>query len=259
MAFLFLEEAKVIHVQIDTRRLIRSLDQAGRKQLPFATMQALNRTAFELRGAWGDEMRRVFDRPTSLTLNAVLYRKATRTVLMAEVFLRDEATKGTPPAKYLRPNVIGGARSARPHEKLLRLAGVLGPSEYVAPGRGVQLDAAGNVPAKVISAVLSDLTASRDPQRNSTRQSRGKRARRKKARGGVYFYNRARRGNLPRGIYERIGTGFGSAVRSVLCPVSSVSYQQSYDVLRIADRLFAERFPQVLDQELRRALASARR
>lgn len=242
----------MIRTEINVEALMLDFDEIARKHVPEAVTRALNDTAFDTRGAWKDEALRVFDNPTSLTLNAILYKKATRLVPAAEVFVRDEALKGTPPSKYLFAQVEGGGRRPKRSENLLRRAGILGENEFWVPGRSAPLDAFGNLPGATVRTILSDVQASFDEKQRSTRESRGKRARRRKQRGKVYFYNRAKRGNLPRGIYERIDTAFGSAVRTVMHIVSKTQYRKQYDVYALARRVFDDRYPQNLDVWLRR-------
>lgn len=63
----------------------RRLESLAREQIPYATMLAINETAFAVRGAVQDEMKRVFDRPKPWTINQVRVRKATKTKLVAVV------------------------------------------------------------------------------------------------------------------------------------------------------------------------------
>lgn len=247
----------------DIAGFVRDLSDIEKRQFPYALMRALNDTAYQTRQAWGEEMDRVFDRPTRFTRNAVLYKKATKENFEAEVFIRDHALKGTPPARYLYQQAEGGQRAQKPSERLLQRAGVLGSGEYIVPGRGVQLDAYGNVPARLMNAVLSDLQARRDPQQRSTPQSRKRRSRRKDiTKSAVYFYSYGPSGNrgdgrpqhLPRGIYSRqreIG------VRPILHIVSSAVYRKRYPVYELAQRLFDERFEERLNAWL--VIASAGR
>lgn len=251
----------------DIAGFVRDLSDVEKRQFPYALMRALNDTAFQTRQAWGEEMDRVFDRPTRFTRNAVLYKKATKENFEAEVFIRDEALKGTPPVKYLYWQAEGGQRRQKASERLLQRAGVLSSGEYVVPGRGVQLDAYGNVPTRMLSAILSDVQARRDPQQRSTPQSRKRRSRRKDiGKREVFFYSHGPSGDrgdgrpqhLPRGIYGRTRTGFGSSIRQVLHIVSSARYRKRYPVYALAQRLFDQRFERNLDSWLTIATAGRR-
>lgn len=230
---------------VDVTAFVKALTKIEQEHFPRAVVAAINDSLFDAREAWKRDIATVFDRPNALTLNAVLYRKATLDTLTGELFLRNEAAKGTPPSRYLVPSVRPGERDEKPFEFLLRNAGVLGPNEFVVPGRGYPLDPYGNVPAGVLTAILSDLSAARETTNNSTVASRLKRARRKNtAKAKVYFYNRAKHGHLPRGIYERVRFGGGSSVRMVLKIIERAPrYPKRFDAFGIAQRMFATKFP----------------
>lgn len=246
---------------IDASVLDKRFSALEQKQLPFATANAVNDGLFAARQAWQQGIASVFDSPTQLTLNAVLYRKATKENLEGQLFLRNEATKGTPPSRYLVSQVRPGPRAEKPFEYLLRAAGVLGNNEFVTPARGFSLDPHGNIPGGILTLILSDLQASRNVDARSTAETRAKRSRRKKAnKRGVYFYNRAKRGNLPRGIYERTSFGAaGNAVRLVLAIVEGPPvYRQRFDAFGIANAAFTKTFAQAFPRRLAEALSTAR-
>lgn len=220
---------------IDISTLLSKLTDLEKRRLPQAQLYALNSSAREVREEWQRVMQTIFESPTQLTLNAPLYRKATLDKLEAEVYIRDEASKGTAPSRYLAPEVFGGPRARKASEKLL--------GRYWVPGPGAKLDANGNIPGKVITAILSDVGLHRDATANSTRLSRAKRARRRRRRGGVYFVLTKRRGRLSAGVYERIATGFGSAVKSILIFVPGPPhYTKRYDVFGLAQDIFNRGF-----------------
>src|SRR6185436_14569780 len=222
---------------------------------------------FDVRKAWSDAMPSVFDQPTALTRNAVLYKKATKDNLVAEVFIRDEASKGTPPSRYLISQVEGGPRDEKPFEHLLRNAGILGSNEYAVPAKGFPLDAFGNVPGGVINAILSDLQASRDPLGRSSAESRAKRERRRNvSKRAVYFLSNpnlprsgGRRQHLPYGIFERTKFGSGSSIRMVFVIVKGApTYRVRFDAQGLAQRAFNESFPARFEQRMLAALRSAK-
>ncbi len=249
----------MIRIQFDDGRVFeRQLTELERSQLPFAAMQAANATAFAVRERWAEEMPRVFDKPTSLTLRAVLYRKATRQDPGALVFIRDEAYKGTPPAKYLLAEVYGGQRRHKAFERRLHAAGVLPAGMYAVAGKGAPLDAHGNVPGRVVTQVLSALRANPDAYSNvseaSTRRRRAKRA----SRGGEFFALKQARGRLKPGVYERIQTGFGSAVRSIFRFVERAGYRPRLDIFGLAERLYRQQFPFHFEREFGKAVENAR-
>ena len=251
----------LVKTEVDPGRIFqRELTALERDQLPFAAVQAANQTAFAVREEWKGKAQRVFDRPTRMTVNSVLYRKATKARPAADVFIRDEAPKGTPPAKYLLAQVEGGTRRPKAFERRLQASGVLPPGMFAVAGKGAKLDRHGNVPGKVITAVLSAVRSQFDPYQNATPTSikRRHRRRRKGPKTGDYFVVRQARGRLLPGIYERIGLGrLGSAVRSVLFFVRSVSYRPRFDVFGYARKVYEKQYPFHFQRELAKAVQTA--
>lgn len=233
----------------------RALRELGAKDVRFATVVGLNRLAFGVREAWAKKADEVFDRPVSLTKKAAQYTKATLTEPTAEIKLRDDAFKGTPPVKYLAPEVYGGGRGLKRFERWLQAKGLMPVGTYAVPGAGVRLDAYGNVSAGTITKILSALGANPDALSNATPTSTARR-RRKRRRGGEYFAVTVRRGRLVPGVYERFGFGFGSAVKPILIFVRAPRYAARYTVYDAANAyLEANRNP-VMNQALDEAVLS---
>jgi hypothetical protein len=241
--------------------LARSFTALERQQLPFAAMQAANATAWEIRQRWAEIMPRVFDRPTPLTMRAVVYEKATKSKPYAVVKIRDEAFKGTPPAKYLQAQVYGGSRATKAFEKRLQAAGLMPAGMQAVPGRGAQLDAFGNIAGSQMNKILSQLGARFDPLQNETAESRARRQRREAKRGdrrGDYFAVPKQSKGLRPGIYQRVRTGFGSAVRIIMAFVRPATYKARYPIFQLAERMYAQIFKFQLERELAKAVENAK-
>lgn len=237
----------------------RQLSELEAKQLPFATLMAINGTAFDTRQRWAEVMPQIFDRPTALTLGAVLYTKATKQKLVAQVYIRDEAFKGNPPAKYLLSQVDGGARRRKAFENRLGAAGILPAGMFAVPGKGANLNANGNLVGGQLQAILSQLGAQFDPLNNQTAVSaarRRKRAAKKGDRNGDFFVPKAT-SKLPRGVYQRVSTGFGSAIRSILHFTKRATYRRRYKIHDLAQKIFDERFPDNFRKQLELAVAQS--
>jgi hypothetical protein len=237
----------MIGVNIDSTRLQKRFDKLI-AAYPKAVSDLLNVSAFEVRAEWQKRIPQVFDRPTSLTKNAPLYTKSTPQHLVATVFIRDEATKGTPPSKYLRPQVFGGVRARKGSEKALR-ARTTFPSFWV-PGKEAPLDQYGNVPGSLIGKILSQLGATRVSDQRESAVKRGRRLKRERKHGGQgnYFTLPRRRGKLlPGVVYERITSrgiesGRDSQVRAVLFGVPRPPrYSKRFDVFALAQQIYGER------------------
>lgn len=252
----------LLKIEVDAdNELGRTFTDLERKNVPFAAMQASNAVAFEIRQVWARTAARVFDRPTAMTIKAAQYTKATLKRLYATVFLRNEALKGTPPARYLLPQVQGGERPLKPVERLLQARGALPAGMFAVPGKGADLDAHGNLQASTINQVLSQLGARRDPLQNQTDESRDRRrarAAKRGTRGAEYFAQGERRGRLLPGIYERVTTGFGSALRSLLIFVRRPRYQARFDIFRLAERQWNKLMPFHFKRELEKAVQTSK-
>ncbi len=244
-------------VTLDVKPAQRFVDELA-KQTLFATAVALTRTAKRVESAIKDEMAKSLDRPTPFTLNSLRTKPATKSNLTAEVKIKDEATKAKPPTAWLAPQVYGGARVAKRSEERLRRAGVLGLNEYVVPGQGAKLDQYGNMSRGQLQAILADMQAHWDRSQNSTAESRSKRARRRSIeKRAVYFVPRA--GSLlQRGIYQRIGFGFGSAVRPVLIFVQGAPrYSKRIRFYEVGTRVVQQHYRNEFDAALRDAIRTA--
>jgi hypothetical protein len=91
-----------ISVQTDIKRATAALNDIAKKQIPFASAQAVNALAFEVQKAERANMGSVFAHPRPFTQNSVFVDKATKAHPTATIFVRPEV------AKYLSPFERGG-------------------------------------------------------------------------------------------------------------------------------------------------------
>lgn len=214
----------------DLDQLKRELPDWAANRIPSITRNALNDAVVEARDAESDKIRGIFDRPRPLTEKSPLYRRATKENLTAWVFIRDEASGGTPPSKYLMPQVLGGPRGAKRFEQALRARGILAPGEFAIPAIGYKRDEHGNVPGSTIVAILSQLQAAERAAGYMMNETARSRARNIKAGKARYFVPSGVRADkaiarLPRGIYERRG----NTTRAVFVFVRQPKYRKRYD------------------------------
>jgi len=152
-------ELRVTH---DFARLKEGLTGVARRQLPFATANALNDVARQAVRDMQQQMPRILDRPTRFTLNAVYANtRARKNSLSASVAIRFSAPKGTPAEVYLRPQIEGGGRETKKSERRIAAApGFLADGEVqTIPARGAILDGHGNMSRVQINAILAHLRA----------------------------------------------------------------------------------------------------
>lgn len=185
-----------------------------------------------------DEMKNVFNNPTPYTLNSI-FTRLNATDMSVEIGLKEWAGKGTSAAEYLKPQIFGGSRPMKRSETYLQ--------SYYVPGRGVRLNAYGNIPGSTITQILSSLKAFPEVGylANVTAQSR---KRNKRIRN--FFIARNDQKNLKPGVYERMANG---SIKPVLIFIGSPSYRvrlRWFEVIRDSvnrniQRRFDENFNKV--------------
>ncbi|MFC6490713.1 hypothetical protein [Nitratireductor sp. GCM10026969] len=198
-----------ISVDYNRREFEQQLARDLGRDLPFALARALTWTAKDVQKNSKKWMRRDFDRPTRWTLNAARVKPAKKRDLVAEVYFKDFAPKGTPAGKYLLTQIRGGRRPHTRWERRLIHAGVMKASEYAMPGKGLKLDRHGNVPRGVYAKILAQLQLGGSGIGNKSERSKSARGRRGAMRYFVSYGKDAPRlgsvrpTNLPRGIWQR--------------------------------------------------------
>lgn len=230
------------------------------RQLPYATMLALNQTAEFAQGMVKAETRKVFDRPTHWAINASFVKYAKKYRLEASVALKGR-DKGVVDREtnFLYPEVYGVARGRKAMETALLRAGALRSNEFLVPAEDLPLDPFGNVPVKLIRQILSQLKAAeKNDAGYSANKTTSVRSRRTVAKAGTFFVPPPRSG-LPRGIYQRVKTGFGWATRMVFkIVVGKPKYRKRLDFYAIGQQAYNKHFAREFDTAWQRALATAR-
>lgn len=251
----------------------KQLDQIATKHLPFATSLALNRTAQLVRKAVVKEMQRVFDRPTPYTKNSLYIEPSTKQKLEAVVWMKDgsgralpystmtqdgsnwvrytaseikSSGKGVPPTRFLAPEIFGGARSAKSHEKVLRKEGIMGSRMFAMPGDdGHFEDRYGNITGSRLTQMLSALRI--NPERDGYQSNETDKSRQR------------RKGKRPE--YFRLGEkGIGYRLPGQKGPPSvflwfakSPNYRKRLDFFGVANKTIDEN----LERELMKAIQYA--
>lgn len=253
--------ARMLRVDVDPNgTFVRGMSDLEKRLAPYATASAINSVAFQVHQRWKGLMPEVFDNPVAMTRNAALYTKAKPSRLYADIFIRDEASKGTPPSKYLFAQSEGGQRGAKGIERHLQAVGVLPSGMYAVPGMEAKLDAHGNIPRSQVNQIKSQLGAQSDAYANQSDTSRRRRHRREAKQGGpttdLVAFSRTV-GKRAAGVYRRFNFALGSAIRPVLLFVSKAVYQRRLPIQSEAERIYNETFPREFDRNFRAAMERA--
>lgn len=225
-------------IRSNAREVSRWLDETQKRQIPFATVYAMTLTARDVQSAERMVMEKVFDRPTPYALNALQVKPATKQTMVASVAFKEFG--GTPAKRFLNPEVHGGPRSRKSHERLI--APLMGGNQFAVPGKGTDRDAYGNMKGSEIKRIISQLKVSTDPTQNVTKSGRSKRARKNNA----FFV----RGNK---VFQRTGAG----IKPVLVFVKAPRYRKRFPFYETAARVVADKFAVNFEVAFQRAMANS--
>lgn len=235
----------------NVERIVAALDDFGQRQVPYAIALAANRLAKIVERMLYVEMKQVFDRPVAWTLNSLYVKAATKKTMLALVKLKDEAYKGIPATKFLSPQIFGGSRGWKRHERALQMRGILPSGMYCVPGEAAKLDAYGNMSKGQIIQILSAMKAFGEQgyMANRTKKSAARNKNQPE-----YFSLQKAHGKLPPGIYQRFRFGHGVAIRPVLIFIKEPSYGKRLDFFGVAESVIAQH----AEAEFLRALEDAK-
>ena len=107
-----------MNIKADMKPLTKRLSKVAKKQIPFATANAINTTLFQIMKAEKAQMPKKLDRPMAKTIKAFKINKAKKTTLSGDIHITPKK------AEYLKYVVEGGVRSGRtgvPYTKNIKL------------------------------------------------------------------------------------------------------------------------------------------
>ena len=94
-----------IDVKTNIKEVTRGLSRTQKKQIPFATANAINTTLFQLRKEMGKQTVKKLNNPTPATQKGFMVQKANKNNLFGLLFLKEFVED------YLRFQIDGGVRS----------------------------------------------------------------------------------------------------------------------------------------------------
>ena len=254
------------------------------KKITVAAVAALNDAAYAGSQAGRREIASVFDRPTPFIARSPVYFKAGQAGmsvrvpgafdirgrglmqtlsadrLEAVVDLSGEGNKqGVSPQMVLAAQIAGGGRRHKRHEVALQRAGILPAGMDIVPGNAAQIDKFGNMSSGQIVQIIAWFKGFGEQGYRANTTDKGKKAKgrdnkRTGARGFQYFALQQKHGKLLPGIYKRIETGFGSAVKPVMIFVSTPQYRRRFDFYGVTRRAAEAQFTQSFHRYLRQML-----
>jgi hypothetical protein len=251
----------MIRCTIDPHEILGSLTDLEQRQLPFAIAQSLTRVATTARAKVQQAMPQVFDRPTPATVKGVMYRPANKTRLDegSTVYIQDEGNgKSLSPAKWLNTEVQGGKRRDKRLEVALKAKGVMPKDAQTAVSRFAPLDAFGNLKGSFVVQLMSilNLLAETGYAANQTAKSKARNAKRTK-KAPDYFIGRPEGSRGRTGIWERIDSAFGSAIRPILYFIKPPTYRTRLPFFGMVDGVFQQMAPEDLRTSLNDAVKTA--
>lgn len=233
-------------IKVDAKSLpdIRKALAGFESEIPKAVAQSLTFTAERVQSDLSNMMHMVFDNPTRFTLNSVYKTSATVQSMTAQVRLKDEAAGGTPAAKYLQAQIVGGKRGMKGVERALQRNGFITGNQFLVPGDDAPLNSYGNLPRGQIVKALSNVKGQIDSTANTA--SAKAKARQKRS-GKQYFW-------MPgKGIFWRQS----KSLRSFLIVANKPDYQPRFDFFGIAQRSVAQHLPEQVQRSIDRVLRKA--
>lgn len=245
-----------VDVRDNIPQVLARLSNFEKQFLPMAMAKALTFTAEKIEDVSLHTMSRVF-RPgiTRYTANSLFKYTATPKTLTAGVFFKDFAGKGTPAPNYLLPNIHGGPRRQKRHEKAL--APFMQGYRFTVPGRAAPLDGFGNIPGGIYHRIISQVRAYAGDRGylNAPRKRKGR-----TSKATERHFVSPPNSHLRAGVWKRQG----KSITPVLIFVTHANYQANrFPFYRLGQEttriVFPKKFDQALEREMRRAFGGTDR
>lgn len=240
------------------KEVVDLLDVFQRTHVKFALQESLNKgLAPALREYERDHIERTFNDPVPLTLKAPITTEwANFQSLQINFKHIDQASGGTPPAVYLRPQVTGGQVNVTRLNRALQAAGLISGNQYLwwwggGRGPGAPSHMTGAFAQRVKAAVTQEGGEFFILPKQRMEPGAGDRIRT----GGNYLARSRNTGYIGPGVYR----SKGSQIEQVFKIINNVpSVPAKYDwsaerMQRFAEPVFSEAVINNLDKALRRA------
>ena len=206
-------------------------------QIPFATALALTRTAQRVKKAEIDWMQNGIDGgATPWTLKSLYLKSAQKSNPQARVWFKDKVAKGTAAGDYLKPQVFGGTRDAKPGEKAIRSRHKLAGGRYLIPGRLTAKDAHGNIRGArpAFKRIIASLESGGESKKG-------------------YFMGTPKGRKGPSGVWERRS----KKLRLYAIETGEPQYTAKFDFFEISEQTVAKYYDKEFTDALNHAIKTA--
>jgi len=235
-----------VNMSVDSNisKVMRSLNNIQREQLPFAIALAMTRTVEGLEREEKKQLRSTLHKPTAYTKSFLAKKTANKKdrPINASVFFREFAGKGTPASKYLTPNIKGGRRGQKRHE--IALSAKVGRKIYTGPAKDAPLNSAGNLTAGYYTKILSQVQAFGESGYRANAKRRGSQ--------GFYI---ASKGGVAVGIRQRVGDQSKKILNFMDNPPT---YKKRYPFYEAGNKYVRDNIGKNFKSAYRRAIKTAR-
>jgi hypothetical protein len=189
----------------------------AQKEIPFAMAFTLTKMGQAGKAGVTKNLPKIFKNPTPWTMKSIFLQAATKTNLVAVVYIKDGSRSS------LLHHIQGGKRPEKGYEYNMRRTGILkGSNQYTVPAKRMRLNKYGNLTMGLINKISSSVGAQLDPLANTTRNS----LKRNASQGNYFLVKRS--DGTPSGIYETKGSGSNQTLQPVLIFVKSPTYRRRF-------------------------------
>jgi hypothetical protein len=240
----------VSNITVDQSEVLRGFRTLEQRQIPQATVWALNDTAADILKDIQDRMDVVFDRPTRFTKNAFMVWRATKQTLEAAVQERPSVGR----RHYLKVQEAGGTRGQTGLERMLTSAlPYAGVINAVTPASGAKLNQYGNWSVGQRNQAISAIKGFGQSGFNANATARSKK--RNAGKRAAFFVPKPG-SKLSAGIWSRDAGGGISKI--VNFTESMPVYSKALNFQDGAERVFDQRIAPNMAAALQKALATSR-
>lgn len=219
--------------------VIRDIESLG-ANAGVVLADAINHTSNQARIALREQALKVFDRPTSFSLNAFAVQPARAgSSPEGSVFVKDIKSGRHAPVEWLEPQEFGGDRSLKDSEIKLQAMGILPAGMFTVPGKGARLNQNGNMASQHVIQMLWSL-----------RRQLGAQSRRHSDRSQEAFFV-LRRAGRPIGIGERQG----KSIKVVLAFVRRPEYTARLGFSGVVGKATDENLEANIDKAITKAIS----